>query len=78
MQMLQQQGRVAEIADAEQRISAIAKTYAVRPKNTIIVSPDNASRRVINQAVRRKLQGAGVLDKADRTFRVLSPGADSR
>ena len=57
--MLQQQGRVTEIADAEQRIAAIAKTYAAQPENTIIVSPDNASRRAINQAVRQELQAAG-------------------
>lgn len=76
VRMLQQQGRVAEIADAEQRIAAIAKTYAVRPENTIIVSPDNASRRAINQAVRQELQEAGVLDKVDRTLRVLAPRSE--
>jgi conjugative relaxase-like TrwC/TraI family protein len=72
IRMLQQQGRVAEIADTEQRISAIAKTYAARPENTIIVSPDNASRRAINQAVRQELQKTGVLKKENRTFRVLA------
>jgi conjugative relaxase-like TrwC/TraI family protein len=76
VRMLRQQGRVAEIADAEQRISAIAKTYAARPENTIIVSPDNASRRAINQAARQELQEAGVLDKADRTLRVLVPRSE--
>ena len=45
-------------------------------KNTIIVSPDNASRRAINQAVRRELQEAGVLDKQDRTLRVLAPRSE--
>ena len=76
VRMLQQQGRVTEIADAEQRIAAIAKTYAARPENTIIVSPDNASRRAINQAVRQELQEAGVLDKADRTLLVLAPRSE--
>src|SRR6202021_2397974 len=33
--MLQQQGRVTEIADPQQRIEAIAKNYAARPENTI-------------------------------------------
>ena len=54
--MLQQQGRVTEIADPQQRIEAIAKSYAAQPENTIIVSPDNASRREINQAVRAELR----------------------
>jgi conjugative relaxase-like TrwC/TraI family protein len=42
VQMLQEQGRVTEIADSQERIAAIAKAYAVHPENTIIVSPDNA------------------------------------
>ena len=76
VQMLQQQGRVTEIVDAEKRILAIAKSYAARPENTIIVSPDNASRRTINQAVRRELQALGTLEKDDHTVRVLTPRSD--
>jgi ATP-dependent exoDNAse (exonuclease V) alpha subunit len=76
VRMLQQQGRVAEIADPEQRISAIAKTYAARPEATIIVSPDNASRRAINQAVRQELQETGALDTEDRSLRVLAPRSE--
>jgi len=76
VQMLQQQGRVTEIGDAEQRIAAIAKSYAAQPENTIIVSPDNASRRAINQAVRQELQARGVLDKEDHSVRVLTPRPD--
>ena len=55
VRMLQEQGRLTEIADPEQRVAAIAKTYAAQPESTIIVSPDNASRRAINQAVRQEL-----------------------
>jgi ATP-dependent exoDNAse (exonuclease V) alpha subunit len=76
VRMLQQQGRVTEIAEAEQRISAIAKSYAAHPENTIIVSPDNASRRTLNQEVRRELQEVGLLDKEDRSIRVLTPRSD--
>jgi conjugative relaxase-like TrwC/TraI family protein len=76
VRMLQQQGRVTEIADAEQRISAIAKSYAASPENTIIVSPDNASRRALNQEVRRELQAVGLLEKDDRLIRVLTPRSD--
>jgi conjugative relaxase-like TrwC/TraI family protein len=76
VQMLQQQGRVTEIVDPQQRIEAIAKNYATRPENTIIVSPDNASRRAINQAVRQQLQELGALDKEDHSMRVLTPRSD--
>jgi conjugative relaxase-like TrwC/TraI family protein len=76
VRMLQDQGRVTEIADPRQRINAIAKTYAAHPENTIIVSPDNASRRAINQAVRQELQALGALQKEDRVLRVLTPRSD--
>ncbi|QHN02732.1 conjugative relaxase [Granulicella sp. WH15] len=76
VQMLQQQGRVTEIVDPQQRIEAIAKRYAAHPENTIIVSPDNASRRAINQAVRLELQTLGSLDKEDHSMRVLVPRFD--
>ena len=76
MHMLQQQGRVTEIVDPQQRIEAIAKNYAARPENTIIVSPDNTSRRAINQAVRQELQTLGTLDKEDHSMRVLTPRSD--
>jgi ATP-dependent exoDNAse (exonuclease V) alpha subunit len=74
--MLQQQGRVTEIVDPQQRIEAIAKSYAGRPENTLIVSPDNASRRAINQAVRQELQALGVLDREDHSMRVLTPRSE--
>jgi conjugative relaxase-like TrwC/TraI family protein len=76
VQMLQQQGRVTEIVDPQQRIEAIAKAYAAHPENTIIVSPDNASRRAINQAVRQELQPLGLLDKNDHATPVLTPRSD--
>jgi conjugative relaxase-like TrwC/TraI family protein len=76
VQMLQQQGRVTEIADSEQRIAAIARSYAAHPENTIIVSPDNASRRAINQAARQELQALGSLDTQDHSMRVLTPRSD--
>jgi hypothetical protein len=74
--MLQQQGRVTEIVDPQERITAIAKAYAADPENAIIVSPDNTSRRAINQAVRRGLQALGTLDKEDHSMRVLTPRSE--
>ena len=76
VQMLQQQGRVTEIADPQRRIEAIAGHYARHPENTIIVSPDNASRQQINQAVRQHLQANGLLDGSNHSMRVLTPRSD--
>ena len=70
---LQQQGRVREIPDAGERIRAIARNYVESPERTLIVSPDNASRRELNGAVRQELKAMGVLSAEDQTFRVLVP-----
>jgi conjugative relaxase-like TrwC/TraI family protein len=68
---LQEQGRVKEIPGAEERIRAIAKSYVESPENTLIVSPDNASRRELNVAVRQELKANGSLAPEDHTLRVL-------
>jgi conjugative relaxase-like TrwC/TraI family protein len=73
---LEQQGRVQQIPDKEERIRAIAKSYVESPENTLIVSPDNASRRELNAAVRQELKATGALAKEDHTFRVLVPRQD--
>ena len=73
IRLLQQQGRVTEIADPAARIQAIAKDYAANPDKTLIVSPDNASRREINDAVRHELQARDVVDIQDHPLRVLVP-----
>jgi hypothetical protein len=66
-----QQGRVKEIPNGEERIHAIAKSYVESPENTLIVSPDNASRRELNVAVRQELKLNGTLGSEDHTFRVF-------
>ena len=72
IQLLQQQGRITEIPDPRQRIEAIAKDYVARPENTLVVSPDNASRRDINDAIRAELQGSGALSKDNHAMTVLT------
>ncbi|RXH55427.1 MobF family relaxase [Granulicella sibirica] len=72
VQLLQQQGRISEIPDRQQRIEAIATDYVARPENTLIVSPDNASRRDINDAVRAELQNSGALSKENHPMTVLT------
>ena len=68
---LQQQGRVREIPNTEERVRAIAKSYVESPENTLIVSPDNASRRELNVAVRQELKANGSLAPEDHALRVL-------
>ena len=76
IEMLAQQGRVIQVADPNERIAAIARDYAANPERTIIVSPDNRSRQLINQAVRVELQEAGKLGAEQRTFSVLAHRSD--
>jgi conjugative relaxase-like TrwC/TraI family protein len=72
IQLLQQQGRITEIPDHQQRIETIAKDYVARPENTLVISPDNASRRDINDAIRAELQNCGALSKDNHTMTVLT------
>ena len=76
IEMLGQQGRITQIADPNERIQAIAKDYAANPERTIIVSPDNRSRQLINQAVRAELQETGRLGAEQKTFSVLAHRSD--
>lgn len=74
--LLEQQGRVTEIADPQKRIGSIARSYAENPDNTLIVSPDNASRREINKAVRAELQERGIVESQNHSMRVLALRSD--
>src|ERR1035441_4913103 len=58
------------------RSEAIAKDYVVKPENTLVVSPDNASRQEINNAIRTELQASGVVSKEDHSMKVLTPRSD--
>ncbi|HVJ06468.1 MAG TPA: MobF family relaxase [Candidatus Saccharimonadales bacterium] len=73
---LQKQGRVQEIPNREERIRTIAKSYVESPQSTLIVSPDNASRRELNIAVRQELKANGTVAAEDHSFRVLVPRHD--
>jgi hypothetical protein len=69
---LQKQGRVREIPNAEERLRAIARSYVESPEKTLIVSPDNASRRELNSAVRQELKANGTVAPEDHSFRVMA------
>jgi ATP-dependent exoDNAse (exonuclease V) alpha subunit len=68
---LQKQGRVREIPNPEERIRLIAKSYVDSPEKTLIVSPDNVSRRELNAAVRQELKAKGKLAPEGHSFGVL-------
>jgi conjugative relaxase-like TrwC/TraI family protein len=70
---LRQQGRVHEIPNREDRLEAIAKTYAERPDNTLVVSPDNRSRQEINERIHRELQSSGRVEEPEHRLTVLVP-----
>jgi ATP-dependent exoDNAse (exonuclease V) alpha subunit len=68
---LQKQGRVKEVSETAERIRAIARDYIDSPEKTLIVSPDNASRRELNAAVRRELKANGTIGSEDHGLRIL-------
>lgn len=71
MEKLDAQGRVHEIGDREERLKEIAREYAAKPEGTLVVSPDNQSRREINEVIHRTMQGAGKADPHEQKHRVL-------
>ena len=71
LESLHRQGRIREIPDTGERIRAIARSYVESPDKTLIVSPDNASRRELNIAVRQELKTKGTLSPDEHQFKVL-------
>ena len=65
------QGRVHEIGDRQERISEIAREYVRSPERTLVVSPDNASRREINEAIHRTMQNEGKVSNNEQRVHVL-------
>jgi conjugative relaxase-like TrwC/TraI family protein len=56
---LNQQGRVHEIKDRGERFGAMAREYARLPDRTLVISPDNESRREINGQIHRAMRESG-------------------
>ncbi|PYV76147.1 MAG: conjugal transfer protein [Acidobacteria bacterium] len=71
MEKLDTQGRVHEIVDRDERLAEIAREYAAKPEGTLVVSPDNQSRREINEAIHRTMQSAGQVDHSEHRMRTL-------
>lgn len=68
---LNEQGRVHEIGDRSERIAEIAREYVRQPENTLVVSPDNESRREINSHIHRAMQESGQVKAEEHSVRVL-------
>jgi conjugative relaxase-like TrwC/TraI family protein len=71
MEKLDAQGRVHEIVDRDERLKEIAREYAAKPEGTLVVSPDNESRREINWVIHREMQTRGQVDGHEHKQRVL-------
>lgn len=74
---------IQEITNRAKRFESIAKRFAESPADTLVISPDNLSRREINQAIRRELKAAGGIGQGDFTVSNLIPrnelyGEDAR
>jgi conjugative relaxase-like TrwC/TraI family protein len=68
---LDRQGRVHEIADRDERIREIAREYLRSPEKTLVVSPDNESRREINEQIHRSMQASGKITGEEHRLRLL-------
>jgi ATP-dependent exoDNAse (exonuclease V) alpha subunit len=68
---LDQQGRVHQIVVREERLGAIAREYAREPQGTLVISPDNESRRELNTLIHREMQARGDVNPEERKLRVL-------
>jgi conjugative relaxase-like TrwC/TraI family protein len=71
-----EQGRIAEIADDEDRLTAIAKDFLSNPKRTLVISPANEERVAINSIIHRQLQEQGVVNQDDHELKVLANRQD--
>jgi len=69
---LDQPGRVHEIVGREERLGVIAREYAREPQGTLIISPDNESRRELNTLIHRQMQARGDVNPEEPKLRVLA------
>jgi conjugative relaxase-like TrwC/TraI family protein len=73
---LDQQGRVHEIVGREDRFSEIAREYARQPQGTLVISPDNESRRELNGLIHHEMQQRGDVSQDEHGLRVLDSRQD--
>jgi len=68
---LDHQGRVHEIIGREERLTTIAGDYARETHRTLVISPDNESRRELNALIHREMQERGDVSPREHKLRVL-------
>jgi conjugative relaxase-like TrwC/TraI family protein len=73
---LDQQGRVHDIVGRQERLSEIAREYAREPQGTLVISPDNESRRELNALIHREMQEHGEVSQNEYKLRVLDSRQD--
>lgn len=71
VEQLDQQGRVHEIGQREERLTAIAHEYVKDPNATLVVSPDNQSRQDLNEVIHREMQREGHVGREGHRVSVL-------
>jgi conjugative relaxase-like TrwC/TraI family protein len=73
---LDHQGRVHELSNPQERMRAIAQDYTRSPVNTLVVSPDNASRMEINRLIHTERQRMGAISGSEQRQTILTPRQD--
>jgi conjugative relaxase-like TrwC/TraI family protein len=68
---LESQGRVHEIVGREERLNEIAREYVREPQGTLVISPDNESRRELNELIHREMQKRGDVSQNERKLLLL-------
>ena len=72
MERLDAQGRMHEIPERDERLKEIAREYAAKPEGTLVVSPDNESRRAINKVIHQEMQARGQVEAKEHQQQVLA------
>src|SRR5262249_59832902 len=71
-----EQGRVLEYADDKTRLKAMAAEYCADPAGTLVISPGNEERVLLNIMLRQELQRKGTVNSENHQATVLVNRAD--
>jgi ATP-dependent exoDNAse (exonuclease V) alpha subunit len=70
---LDRHSRIHEITEREERLRTIAQEYTRDPKGTLVISPDNESRRELNALIHREMQERDDVSQEEHRVCVLDP-----
>ena len=73
---LNEQGRVHQIGNYDDRVQRIAQAYVEHPEGTLVISPDNKSRMELNRVIHAELQERGMVSREERSVRMLTQRQD--